>query len=156
MSNEAVNMTQDDINKAWERRAGPKGFETVGLIQPAPLKPTSGLLRPYVFAASMAEVDIAKQRFKQLFKSYGDKIQCDLADFKKTGYGWRFTFFLLAYRPGLTHDATGIDSSQWISVTERCREIIWGLIGQEPMLYVEPFTNNAKFQARFETYIQQI
>lgn len=143
-------MNQQSINQAWKQELQTNVGSVTFLVPP---QRNSGLRKPYQYKTTTAEFRGLKQGLKIIASQFGDNLQCDLVDSKPVTYGARLNCFLLGYKPGYTGGNTGVTCDQWGKVTtELCARLKQSL-GDDVLVYVEPWTAERKFQARFETYV---
>lgn len=140
--------TQEEINKSWEQTSG-------GITLLEPPQRESGLRKPYQY--KMAEPEILKLKAALLtaLQPWKSRLQCSLVEFKRTGLGFRVTVFLLAWpntweQPG--KQKFYVSPEDWNETANTLKEALKPLDPDAPV-YVEPWTGERKFQARFETYI---
>lgn len=145
--------TQEQTNAEWHQTFESNAGQCTLLVKPARIVP--GLRKPYEYEVTaqdarnlIADLNATLRHNKQL-------LQCGLVDKKTVTYGIRFNLFLLSYRRGLVSDsAAGCSPGQWQAITEAVVQRIKATLGDDCPVYVEPWTPDAKFQARFETYIK--
>lgn len=140
--------TQDEINRAWLTKDGAFTF----LDCPAR---NSQLPKPYTFEKTEAEILGLKNELKTALKPFSSLLQCAGIDLKRTGRGFRLDIFMLGFRPAYCNgpnEKTGVTLEQWSNAVDAIRNVLKSLEA-EPLLYVEPWIAERKFQARFEAYI---
>ena len=82
-----------------------------------------------------------------------NKLQCSIVSAESKAFGYKLTVWALGYCPGYTGDATGISATEWNSTVETVQKEITELLGEDALLRAEPFSEQTKFELRFETYV---
>ena len=143
-------MTQEEINSQWTRELDSNVGKCTLLVPPIR---RSELRRPYQYLVSVADFGRMFDDVKALTQIAKPLLQCELWEQKGITYGRKIHLFLLGFRPGLVSDSTaGITKPQWEELTTAIAARLNQTLA-ETLLYVEPWTAEAKFQARLETYV---
>lgn len=143
-------MNQQQSNQAWQQEAQTNVGSVTFLVPP---QRNSGLRKPYQYKTTTADFTRLKTELKTISTQFGFRLQCDLVDTKPVKYGSRLDCFLLGYAPGYVGGLRGITREEWEKITtELCARLKQSL-GDDVSVYVEPWTAERKFQARFETYV---
>ena len=145
-------MKQQEINKLWGYKVESNIGELCYLVQPE--QGIKGLRKPYQFELPANTAKALVADLKVWLKPYSKKLQCDLVDKKTVTYGIKLDIFLLGYKSGFTGDETGLKAQEWESITSRIRILLQSTLGENVLMYVDPWNETSKFQARFETYIK--
>lgn len=149
-------MKQEDVNKAWEVVIpGKNGYPTIKVLCP-PQEKDRGLKYPYTREAPLSKImrmKRASKKFKKDYESSGKFQYCSIAVDRKTT-GFKVRVFLLAYKVGLCGDSTGTTKEEWEKVTEKVKKLVCSLTGQEELMYIEPWNDNKKVQARWGKYVK--
>lgn len=144
-------MNQEQTNQAWKQTIQPERGPSITILVP-PVR-NSGLRKPYQYQTTTAEFRKLKQDAKTIAEQFGNNLQCAGVDSKPVTYGARLDIFLLGYKPGHTGTTTGVTRAQWEKVTTELCDRLKQSLGEDIAVYIEPWTAERKFQARFETYI---
>jgi hypothetical protein len=146
--------TQDEINKLWLQSYSSPVGTIVQLVPPTRTVP--GLRKPYQYELPAPTIAALKATLRVVVHPYKLLLQCELVEFKALAHGVRLNLFLLGYRPGFCGDPSkGITAAQWDICTQSVRVVLDDALGEDTPVYVEPWNPDAKFQARFETYIKR-
>lgn len=143
---------QQQANDRWQQTF-PSNIGEITLLVP-PARENTGLRKPYQYKLSIAK---GRQLIKNLKVAVAPfapfKLQCTLIDSKAVKYGVRLGIFLLGHVPGACgNPAEGITEEGWKKVTETVTALLAAKL-EDACLYIEDWTPDKKFQARFETYI---
>lgn len=114
-----------------------------------------GLRKPYEYILGTKDCKALLEELKFL-KAYEkeDKFQFSGVTKKSVSKGIRFDLFLLAYKKGLCGvEKEGTSEAEWNEVCEKVQQILFKYLGEDALMYAEPYSDDDKFQARFETYI---
>lgn len=149
-------MNQEDINKAWlvTVPAG-NGLPSITYLR-APEDKDSGLKYPYTRKATLSKITKLKAKAKELQKLYessGKFQHCSILVEKKA-YGFKVSVFLLAYKVGLCGNSDGTTKEEWEKVTKQVKKLICSLTGEDELMYIEPWNDDNKVQARWKKYIK--
>jgi len=149
-------MKQEDANKAWEVTVpGSNGFPSITYLC-QPKEKVAGLKYPYTCEVSLSKITKLKEKAKELKKLYRDSgrfQQCSIAIDKKA-YGFKVHVYLLAYKIGLCGDSSGTTKEEWEKVTKQVKNLICALTGKDEIMYIDPWDDDQKVQARWEKYIK--
>lgn len=141
---------QKDINAAWLQSLDSNAGKITMLVPP---KRIASLRKPYDYELPARECREMLQEAKAILKPFDTLLQCKLVDSKPTKYGCRVNLFLLGYRPGYCGEATrGLTVEQWQEATDKLRVHLVASL-PDAMIYIDPWSSEKKFQARFETYV---
>lgn len=139
-------MNQKEINKLWERG----NRSVISLSQPD--QGETGLKAPYQFKVHARTASDLASILRQWVDGRG--LQCNLIKSKPTTYGIRLSVFLLGYTHGLCgDDSKGIDAEDWENVTEKVTQMLKDNLGENVLPYVDEWSDDQKFQMRWEGYI---
>jgi len=149
-------MNQEEINKAWKVVIpGKNGYPTIGVLCP-PQEKDRGFKYPYAREASLPKIQKMRRasfKFKKLYESSG-KFQCCSISLDRKTTGFKVSVFLLAYKAGLCGDEKGTTKEEWEKVTGKVKEQISFLTGEEEMMYIDPWSDIRKVQARWGKYVK--
>ena len=145
--------TQEEINALFNVKIG-SSLGPVSLLQ-QPTREVPGLRKPYQYEVSAADgKQLVKDLQDMLNPLDNNSLQCSGVSTKPTKYGIRLDVFLLGFRPGFCGDSMGCTDIFWQGVTLGLINRLKQTLGSSVLVYVEPWTDKEKFQARFETYIK--
>jgi hypothetical protein len=120
-----------------------------------------GLRKPYEYVLPLIEVNEIVSELRTALRgptaptmraSCG-VFQCAEVSCKRLARGVKIDFFILGYRPGFCGATTGVTLPQWESVTKLVQDILTSYLGDDALAYIEPYSEDRKFQSRWEAYI---
>lgn len=132
----------------------PTNVGTITVIETTRKNRPKGLRRPYEYVLPLKEAKALHDGLRDALKdaeSLG--FQCSLVSRKGLSYGIRLHVFLLGYRPGLCGTPEGVSPSLWGETVRAVQRLLTKHLGRDARVYAEPYSQDDKFQARFETYI---
>lgn len=142
-------MSTASDNDKWRQKLQGSIGEVEILVPPTR---NSGLRKPYQFELTQQQMDELVSQLREEFDRVPKgRLQYGYVDFKPVKYGIRLDLFALGYRRG--DQNTGITAREWRRLTGALRIIVKSMLGDDAAVYIEPFSSERKFQARFETYI---
>lgn len=125
---------------------------TITVIETRRKNRPEGLRKPYEYVLSMKEVEALCDELRAGLKDAESKgFQCSLVSRKGLTKGIWLSFFLLGYRPGF--GTAGVSPTLWGETVRVVQRLLTKYLGKDARVYAEPYSNDKKFQARFETYI---
>jgi hypothetical protein len=146
-------MTQDETNQSWKQTLTGNGI-TVEVLQP-PYQKRKGLRYPYTRTSTTKKVLAFKAKMKEMSKFYQDvKLQCFHTPVERKTYGWKVSVFMLGYKPGLCGSPEGILKEEWEKLAKDFTVLLSKLTGEPESVYMEPWSDESKFQIRWEKYLQ--
>ncbi len=142
----------------------PTNIGTITVIDVKRKNVPAGLKKPYEYISSLPDVNNHYNKIKDYLKDKDDsrkknlhpvpgKLQYASIDRKVVTKGIKLTVFLLGYSPRSTGDITGVTKDQWNAIVKQTQKLLFDFLGPDAEMYVEPFSTDDKFQARFETYV---
>jgi len=114
----------------------------------------AGLRKPYEYVVPLTAAEaLVKELRSGLKDAEGKGFQCSLVSRKGLTRGIKLEIFLLGYRPNLCGDPTGVSPALYGETVRLVQRTLNKCLGMDARMYAEPYSNDRKFQARFETYI---
>lgn len=113
-----------------------------------------GLRKPYEYVLPVKDANALAQKLRDALKGSESKgFQCGLASRKGLARGIRLDYFLLGYRVGLCGDSKGVSPALYGETVRAVQRLLMKYLGKDARVYAEPYSQDDKFQSRFETYI---
>jgi hypothetical protein len=113
-----------------------------------------GLRKPYEYVLPMKRAKELSEELRAGLKDSHEKgFQCSLVERKGLASGIRLHVFVLGYKPGLCGANDGVSPALWGETVRGVQRLLTGYLGKDARAYVEPYSNDKKFQLRFETYV---
>lgn len=153
-------LIQPDINKLWEVRVKSQLGSDIFICLEQPKQGDPTLKRPYQFVLPIkkcaALFESLRGYFEELYQKKPRILQCPNVARKSVKCGMRMNVFMLGYAPGFIGDESGCSFEQWRAINEIVWSMIQEVVGEDYQIlpYVEDWTKERKFQARWETYFK--
>ena len=114
----------------------------------------AGRCKPYEYVLPMKESAALVAELRAALKDLEKKgFQCAAVWRKGLAKGVKVSFFILGYKPGLCGTTTGVTLPEWEAVTKLVQDILTEYLGEDAKAYIEPYSEDAKFQSRWEAYV---
>lgn len=113
-----------------------------------------GLRKPYEYVLFVEKAKSLYNDLNALFKEKEPAYQ--IATVWKTGLtrGMKLKVFCLAYRPGFCGPGEGgVNREDWEATCRAIQDVLIKYLGEDAAIYADRYSDDEKFQARFETYI---
>lgn len=133
----------------------PSSIGPITVIETRRKAKPAGLCRPYEYVLPMKEINNLVAELRAALKDLDDQgFQCSLVDRKGLTKGVRLHFFVLAFRKDLCGPSDGgVTRQQWEDVTKLVQGILTKYLGEDAVAYIEPYSEDDKFQSRWQAYI---
>lgn len=112
--------------------------------------------KPYEYVSNVDRTPFIKtvrSLLNQLQKT--GKLQCHIISSRSMAFGYKLELFALAFAPNYCGDKRGITETEWNQLVETLQQHLFSLLGQDALLYAEPYSTTKKFQLRFSTYVMR-
>jgi hypothetical protein len=128
---------------------------TIQFIMPTRINRPVELRKPYEYIVPIKRFakhfDKINKTLKQIKED--ETFQCAGIWKKSISKGVKLNIFMLGYTIGLCGDNSGVTKKQWDETTNEIQKQLTSLLGEDAKMYIEPYCDNKKFQARFQAYI---
>lgn len=128
---------------------------TIQIIATTRVNRPVGLRKPYEYVVSIKRFKKHFDKINKVFENIkeGETFQHAGIWKKSISKGIKLDIFMLGYAIGSCGNNSGVTEKQWNETINKIQKQITYLLGEDAQMYVEPYCDNKKFQARFQTYI---
>lgn len=104
--------------------------------------------KPYEYICKKNE-----KKFVEAVKKLVPSSQYVVVYTKNKKYGYLLKIWALSCAKGFIERDVGTTEKEWNVAVEKIQHKLFKFLGQDAILYAEPFNKKAKFQLSFETYV---
>ena len=116
-----------------------------------------GLKKPYEYVLPFAQTRAIVKDLATGLEARGgeDLFQCVLVEWKPLKNGIRLHLWVLGFRPGLCgpSEHAGVSRENWDNTCKFLQDTLFRYLGEDARMYSEPYSEDRKFQLRFDTYV---
>lgn len=124
-------------------------------IQTARKNRPKGLRKPYEYVLTNKQITSLYQALRTYLNHLDDTpaYQHAGADKKGLSKGIKLDIFILSYAPDHRSPGEGVTEQQWDTACGHVQGLLFDALGPDAKMYIDDYSTERKFQARFEAYI---
>lgn len=132
----------------------PTNVGTITVIGTTRKNRPAGLRKPYEYVLPIRGANTLVKELRDALKdAERNGFQCSMAKTKAVSRGIKLELFLLGYRPGLCGTPEGVSKALYGETVRAVQRALTSHLGLDARVYADPYSQDDKFQMRFETYV---